>query len=60
VLAIPEGAIVYNEGQVHGGGDPDPTLEAGKRRVVVATGISNGSKIQIVKGLAEGQQVILQ
>ena len=60
VLAIPEGAIVYMKDKSTAVEIPDPTLEAGKRRVVVATGISNGSKIQIVKGLAEGQQVILQ
>ena len=39
---------------------PDNTIEAGKRRVPVTAGISNGSKTQILKGLSEGQQVILQ
>ena len=38
----------------------DATAEPGKRRVAVVTGISNGSKTEIVKGLSEGQQVILQ
>ena len=37
-----------------------PPAETGKRRVAVTTGISNGSKTQILKGLSEGQQVILQ
>lgn len=60
VLAIPEGAIVYKKDKSTEVEIPDPTSEAGKRRVAVVTGISNGSKVQIVKGVAEGQQVILQ
>jgi len=60
VLVVPEGTIVYKKDRSTEVEIPDPTLEKGKRRVAVATGISNGSKIQIVKGLAEGQQVILQ
>jgi len=60
VLAIPEGAVVYTKDKSTAVEIPDPTLEKGRRRVAVATGISNGSKIQVVKGLSEGQQVILQ
>ena len=60
VLAIPEGAIVYKKDKSTEVEIPDPTNEKGKRRVAVTTGISNGSKVQIVKGLVEGQQVILQ
>ncbi|MFB3826363.1 MAG: efflux RND transporter periplasmic adaptor subunit [Bryobacteraceae bacterium] len=60
VLAVPEGAILYGKDKSTNVEIPDPTVEKGKRRVAVATGISNGSKIQILKGLAEGQQVILQ
>jgi HlyD family secretion protein len=60
VIAIPEGAIVYMKDKSTAVEVPDPTLESGKRRLAVATGISNGSKIQIVKGLTEGQQVVLQ
>ena len=39
---------------------PIPTNEKGMRKVAVATGISNGAKTEILKGLTEGQQVILQ
>ena len=60
VLAAPEGAIVYKKDRSTEVEIPDATLEAGKRRVPVTTGISNGSKTQIVKGLAEGQEVVLQ
>ena len=60
VLAVPEGAIVYNKDRSTAVEIPDPTNEKGKRRIAVTTGISNGSKTEIVKGLVEGQQVILQ
>ena len=60
VLAIPEGAIIYKKDRSTEVEIPDNTIEAGKRRVPVTAGISNGSKTQILKGLSEGQQVILQ
>ena len=60
VLAIPEGAVIYKKDRSTEVETPDPASEAGKRRVAVSTGISNGSKTEVLKGLAEGQQVILQ
>jgi HlyD family secretion protein len=60
VLAIPEGAIVYKKDRSTEVDVPDPAAQSGKRRVAIATGISNGSKTEVVKGLADGQQVILQ
>ena len=60
VLAVPEGAIIYKKDRSTEVEVPDATSEKGKRRIAVATGISNGSKTQIVKGLNEGQQVVLQ
>jgi len=60
VLAVPEGAIVYNKDKSVAVEIPDPALEAGRRRVAILTGISNGSKTEVVKGLSAGQQVILQ
>jgi multidrug efflux pump subunit AcrA (membrane-fusion protein) len=60
VLAVPEGAIIYKKDRSTEVEIPDSTIQSGKRRVAVATGISNGSKMQILKGLAEGRQVILQ
>lgn len=60
VLAVPEGAIIYKKDRSTEVEIPDPTVEKGKRRIAVVTGISNGSKTQVVKGLAEGQQVVLQ
>jgi HlyD family secretion protein len=60
VLAVPEGAIRYKKDRGAEIEVPDAANETGRRRVPVTLGISNGSKTQIVSGLSEGQQVILQ
>ena len=60
VLAIPEGAIVYNKDKSTSVQVPDSTQEKGFRKVGVTTGISNGAKTQILSGIGEGQQVVLQ
>ncbi len=60
VIAVPEGAILYKKDKSTEVEIPDPTNEKGKRRIAVVTGISNGSRTQIVRGLDAGQQVILQ
>jgi len=60
VIAVPEGAILYNKDKSTSVEIPDPASETGKRKIPVVTGISNGSKTQIAKGVAVGQQVILQ
>ena len=60
VLAIPEGAIIYKKDHTTEVEIPDATAPTGTRRVPVTTGISNGSKTEIAKGLTLGQQVVLQ
>ncbi len=60
VIAVPEGAIIYKKDRSTEVEIPDAENKDGKKRVPVETGISNGSKMQIVKGLSEGQQVVLQ
>jgi HlyD family secretion protein len=60
VLAIPEGAIIYKKDRSTEVEIPDATLQTGKRRIPVTTGISNGSKTEVASGLALGQQVVLQ
>jgi len=59
VLAIPESAILYKKDKSTEVEIVDAAAETGKRKVPVTTGISNGAKTEIAKGLAEGQQVIL-
>ena len=60
VLAIPEGAIIYKKDHSTEVEIPDATAQTGMRRVPVTTGISNGSKTEVARGLSLGQQVILQ
>jgi len=60
VLAIPEGAVLYNKDKSTAVEVPAATDPTGKKKMAVTLGISNGAKTEIVKGLNEGQQVILQ
>jgi HlyD family secretion protein len=39
---------------------PDPAAKDGRKKLDVNVGISNGSKTELLSGLKEGQQVILQ
>src|SRR5258708_1200079 len=59
VLAVPEGALLYKKDKSTEVEVPDPTSEKGRQRIAVVTGISNGSKTEVLRGLSEGQQVIL-
>jgi HlyD family secretion protein len=59
VLAIPESAILYKKDKSTEVEIADASAETGKRRIPVVAGISNGAKTEILKGLSEGQQVIL-
>ena len=58
-LAIPEGAVLYNKDKTTSAQVQDPLSEKGVRKVVIVTGISNGSKTELLKGLTEGQEIVL-
>jgi HlyD family secretion protein len=60
VLMIPEGALMYDKDKNASVEVPDPHGKDGKRKVAVKVGISNGAKTEILSGLKEGQQVVLQ
>jgi HlyD family secretion protein len=60
VLAVPEGAILYKKDKSAELEVPDGASESGKRRVAVTLGITNGSKTQVLSGVSEGQQIVLQ
>ena len=60
VLAIPEAAVLYARDKSTSVEVPDPTQKTGKRKVAIQTGISNGAKTEILNGLQEGQEVVLQ
>ena len=60
VLQIPEGAIMYDKDKKASVEIPDPKAKDGKRKLPVEIGISNGAKTELLKGLKEGDQVVLQ
>ncbi len=60
VLTVPENAVTY-DGQKNASVEvPDKSQKEGKRKVAVKVGLSNGSATEIVSGLKEGDQVVLQ
>ena len=60
VLQIPEGSIIYDNQKKASVEVPDPKGKEGKRKVAVTVGISNGAKTELLTGLKEGDQVVLQ
>ncbi len=60
VLQIPEGSIMYDKDKNASVEVPDPHGKEGKRKIAVNIGISNGAKTELLKGLKEGDQVVLQ
>jgi len=60
VLLVPEAAVLYDRNRQAFLEVPDPASPAGRRRVPVKLGISNGVKTELATGLQEGDQVILQ
>jgi HlyD family secretion protein len=60
VLIIPEGAVIYDKDKKASVEVPDPAGKDGKKKLAVNIGISNGAKTELLSGLKEGEQVILQ
>jgi HlyD family secretion protein len=60
ILMVPEGALIYDKDRKASIEVPDPNAKDGKKKIPVSVGISNGSKTELLSGLTEGQQVILQ
>ncbi|MDP9159762.1 MAG: efflux RND transporter periplasmic adaptor subunit [Acidobacteriota bacterium] len=60
VLQIPEGAILYDKDKKASVEVPDPKQKDGKRKLAVNIGISNGAKTEVLSGLKENDQVVLQ
>jgi len=60
VLQIPEGAIMYDKDKKASVEIPDSKQKDGKKKIPVEIGISNGAKTELLKGLKEGDQVVLQ
>ena len=60
VLTVPENAVIYDGQKSASVEVPDKKQKEGKRKVSVKVGLSNGSVTEIVSGLKEGEQVVLQ
>ena len=60
VLQIPEGAILYDKDKKASVEIPDSKAKDGKKKIAVNIGISNGAKTELLSGLKEGDQVVLQ
>ena len=60
VLQVPEGAIIYDKERKAAVQVPDPKGKDGQRKVAINIGISNGAKTEVLSGLKEGDQVVLQ
>jgi len=60
VLNVAESSLIYDQNKSASVEVPDPKAKDGKRKIAIKAGISNGAKTEILSGLSEGQQVILQ
>ena len=60
VLTIPENAVLYDNQKNASVQIPDKHQKEGFRKIPVTVGLSNGSVTEIISGLKEGDQVVLQ
>lgn len=60
VLTVPENAVTYDNQKNASVDIPDKSKKEGTRKVPVKVGLSNGSVTEILSGLKEGDQVVLQ
>jgi HlyD family secretion protein len=60
VLTVPENAVSFDNQKNAYVGVPDRNQKDGSRKVAVKIGLSNGSATELVSGLKEGDQVVLQ
>jgi HlyD family secretion protein len=60
VLTVPENAVTYDNQKSTAVEVPDKSQKDGTRKVPVKVGLSNGSVTEIISGLKEGDQVVLQ
>jgi HlyD family secretion protein len=60
VLQIPEGSIIYDKDKKAYVDIPDPKGKDGMDKIAINIGISNGAKTEVLSGLKEGQEVVLQ
>jgi len=57
-LIVPEAAISYDSQRVASVDVLDPAAKNGRRKVVITTGVGNGTKTQVLSGLKAGDRVV--
>jgi HlyD family secretion protein len=60
VLTVPENAVTYDNQKNAYVNVPDRSQKDGSKKIPVKIGLSNGSVTELVSGLKEGDQVVLQ
>ncbi len=60
VLTVPENAVMYDNQKRASVEVPDKKQKEGKRKIPITVGLSNGSVTEVLSGLKEGDQVVLQ
>jgi HlyD family secretion protein len=60
VLLVPERAVIYDASRRTFVERVAPASQTGRERVAVTVGISNGTRAEVVKGVAAGERVVLQ
>jgi HlyD family secretion protein len=59
-LLVPESAVIYDNQRNASAEIPAPGQPKGRERKPIKVGVSNGSRTEVLEGLSEKQQVILQ
>jgi HlyD family secretion protein len=60
VLLVPESSVIYDNQKNASVEIPDKKQKEGTRKIPIKIGLSNGSVTEILSGLKEGDQVLLQ
>jgi HlyD family secretion protein len=60
VLMVPEGAIMYDKDKNASVDIPVPSAKNGTKKIPIKIGISNGVKTEVLAGLKQGDEVVLQ
>ncbi len=60
VLTVPEQAVLYDKDRNATVWVPDTSAKEGHRIVSIKTGLSNGSRVEVLSGLHTGDKVVLQ
>jgi HlyD family secretion protein len=58
-LIVPEAGITYDAQRNPTVDVLDPAAKNGRRKVVIKTGVGNGTKTQVVKGLKQGDRIVI-